>query len=104
MQMALGEGDVSFSTIMKNIGFLMKNLPFAKKKAEKHLKETIAQSEERGGKGMNGQALFALGRLYMGTKRPAEARQCISKAIKVFEHCEIETYKRQAQDALASLN
>ena len=88
---------------MKNIGFLIKNLPFAKKKAENHLIKTLGLSDEIGAKGLKGQALFALGRLYMGKKRHEEAREYLTKAIEVFGLCQIETYKKQAEDALTSL-
>jgi len=104
LQMALGEGEIRFTTILKNIGFLITNLPFAKKKAEKHLKRTIILADEIGSKGLKGQALLDLGLLYMDKKRSEEARECIAKAIEVFELCEIETYKKQALVVLSSLN
>jgi tetratricopeptide (TPR) repeat protein len=102
-QIALGEGDVSFSTMVKNIGFLLKNLPFSAKKAENHFKEAILLADKFEAKGVKGQALLELGRLYAGKKRINEAKDCLMKAIEVFELCEIETFKKQAQDALASL-
>jgi hypothetical protein len=38
LQIVKGEGDLSISTVVKNIGFLLKNVPFAAKKAERHLR------------------------------------------------------------------
>ena len=104
LQMALGEGDIDFGTIFKNIGFLMKKLPFAKTKAEDHLKKTILLADEIGAKNFKGQALFDLGRLYRHKKRKEEAREFLMQAIEVFEVCGIETYKRQAEKVLSSLS
>ena len=104
LQMALGEGDIDFGTIFRNIGFLMKKLPFAKTKAENHLKKTISLADEIGAKNFKGQALLDLGRLYRHQKRKEEARESLMQAIEVFEVCGIETYKRQAEKALSSLS
>jgi len=103
LKMTLGEGDINFATILKNIGFLIKNLPFAKIKAENHLRKAILLADEIGAKSIKGQALLDLGRLYMRKKRQEEAQECLTKAIEVFELCEVETYKKKAKDALASL-
>jgi tetratricopeptide (TPR) repeat protein len=102
-QIALGEGDGSFSTMMKNIGFILKNVPFAAKKAENHFNEAISLADKFEAKGIKGQALLDIGRLYAGKKRINEAKDCLMNAIEVFELCEIETFKKRAQDALASL-
>ncbi len=104
LQMALGKGDINSGTILKNIGFLMKNLPFAKTKAENHLKKTIVLADEIGAKNFKGQALLDLGRLYRYKKRKEEARKFLMQAVEVFEVCGIETYKRQAEKVLSSLS
>ena len=103
LQMALGEGDIGLGAILRNIGFLIKNLPFAKTKAENHLKKTIVLADEIGAKNFKGQALLDLGRLYLYKKRKEEARECLTQAIEVFEQCEIETYKQKAKEILSSL-
>jgi class 3 adenylate cyclase len=104
LQMTLGEGDISFGTIMRNIGFLVKNLPYAKTKAETHLKKTIILADEISSRNLKGQALFDLGRLYLHRNRKHEAQKCLMEAIEVFEQCGIETYKRQAEKHLSSLH
>jgi tetratricopeptide (TPR) repeat protein len=103
-QIALGEGHVSLSTIINNLGFLLKNLPYAAKKAENHLNEAIVLADKFEAMGIKGQALLDLGRLYAGKKRIKEAKDCLMKAIETFELCEIETFKQKAQDTLAALN
>ena len=60
-------------------------------------------AKEIGVKGLLGQAYMDLGLLHKAKKRTAQARECISKAIKVFEECEAEVYLKQANEALESL-
>ena len=87
----------------KNMGFLAKNVPFAGKKAEEHFNEAIEVSKEIGAKGLLGTSYLDLGLLYKSRKRTDQARQCISKAIQIFEECDAEVYLAQANETLASL-
>ena len=103
LQMVEGSGQISLSTIVKNIGFIVKNVPFAGKKAEKHFKKAIEVSEEIGAKYVLGQAYLGLGSLYKAKKRKDQAREYISKAIGIFEETEAEGYLKQAKEALQSL-
>jgi len=93
----------SLSIVIKNIGFLIKNVPFAGRKAEYHLKKAIEAAKEIGAKGVLGQAYLDLGLLHKIKRRNEKARECISEAIKIFEQCEAEVYFKQAKEALASL-
>jgi hypothetical protein len=52
---------VPLSIMVKNIGFIMRNVPFAATKAEEHLKEAIQVSKEIGAKGTLGEAYLDLG-------------------------------------------
>jgi tetratricopeptide (TPR) repeat protein len=102
-QIVEGAGQVSLSIIAKNIGFLIKNVPFASKKAEKHFNRAIELAKEIGMKGTMGMAYLDLGLLHKTKKRTEQARRCISEAIQLFEQCEAEFYLKQAREALASL-
>jgi class 3 adenylate cyclase/tetratricopeptide (TPR) repeat protein len=102
-QMAIGAEPISASTIFKNIGFLVKNVPFASQKAEGYFKKVIEIAGEMGFKPILGGAYFNLGLLYKAKKRTNKARQCISEAIKVFQQCEAEIFVQQAEEALDSL-
>jgi tetratricopeptide (TPR) repeat protein len=102
-QIAEGAGPVSLSIMAKNIGFLIKNVPFASKKAEKHFNRAIEVAKEIGMKGTMGMAYLDLGLLHKTKKRTEQARRCISEAIQLFEQCEAEFYLKQANEALASL-
>jgi class 3 adenylate cyclase/tetratricopeptide (TPR) repeat protein len=93
----------AFSIMAKNIGFLVKNVPFASKKAEEHFNKAIEVIKEIGAKGFLGAVYLDMGLFYKARKRTDQARECISKAIQVFEECEAEVYMKQAKEALASL-
>jgi tetratricopeptide (TPR) repeat protein len=93
----------AFSIMAKNIGFLVKNVPFAGKKAEEHFNKTIELAKEIGAKGLLGTTYLDLGLLHKARKRTDQASQCISKAIQIFEECEAEVYLAQAKEALVSL-
>jgi len=93
----------AFSIMAKNIGFLVRNVPFAGKKAEEHFNKAIEVAKEIGAKNVLGQAYLDLGLLHEAKRRKDQARECLSEAINIFQECEAETYLKQAKEALASL-
>jgi tetratricopeptide (TPR) repeat protein len=103
LQMTTGP-PTTFSILSKNIGFLVKNMPFAGKKAEEHFNRAIEILREIGANGRLGMAYLDLGMLYKGRKRTDRARECISEAIHIFEECKAEVYLIQANEALDSLD
>jgi tetratricopeptide (TPR) repeat protein len=92
-----------FLTLLKNIGSIAKNAPFAERKAQEHFNKAIALFREMGAKGQLGQALLGLGRLYKAKKRNEKARECFSEAVHHFQECDAHVYLKQARDALASI-
>jgi tetratricopeptide (TPR) repeat protein len=92
-----------FFFLMKNMGFLIKTIPFAHKKAEEYLTTAIKTAEEIGAKSVLGQAYLELGKLHKAKGKTEKARECISHAIEAFEKCEADVYLKQAKEALASL-
>ncbi len=102
-QVVLKNGELSLPAKIKNIGFLVKHIPFSSQKAEAHFNKAIAMAKEIGAKGLMGQAYMDLGLLHKGKKRTDQARECISKAIKIFEECEAEVYLKKADVVLKSL-
>jgi class 3 adenylate cyclase/tetratricopeptide (TPR) repeat protein len=96
-------GPTSLSIMAKNIGFLVRNVPFASRKAEDHFNRTIEISKKIGAKPVLGSAYLDLGLLHRVKGKKDQARVCISNAIEIFEQCEAEEYLKQAKDALASL-
>ena len=103
LQIIEGAAPTSLSNVAKNIGFLIKNVPFASRKAEGHFNKAIEVAKEIGAKGLLGQAYVDLGLLHKTKKRTDKARDCISKAIELFKKCEADVFLKQAKDALASL-
>ena len=93
----------AFAPMIKNIGFIAKNVPFASHKAEKHINAAIEVAKEIGAKGILGGAYYDLGLFHKAKKRIDRARQCISEAIKIFEKTEAEGFLKQAKEALESL-
>jgi tetratricopeptide (TPR) repeat protein len=93
----------AFSIIAKNIGFLVRNVPFAGKKAEEHFNKAIEVAKEIGAKGILGQAYLDLGLLHKARRRKDQASKCLSESIQIFEECEAKGYLAQAKEALASL-
>ena len=104
LQVVEGTELPSFSFLARNIGFLVKNVPAAGKKAENHFKTAIAIAKEIGANGWMAGAYMDLGLLHKAKKRNDQAKECISKAINLFEQCEAEVYLQRAKEALASLS
>jgi len=94
---------VSLTTMAKNVGFILKNVPSAGKKAEDHFNKAIEVAKEIGAKGILGQAYLDLGLLHKAKGRTDQAREYITKAIQILEQCETEVFLKQAKEALASL-
>ena len=91
------------SIMAKNIGFLMKNVPFASKKAVEHFNRAIEVSKKIGAKGPLGLAYLDLGMFYKSKKETDKARACLAEAIRIFEQNGAEIYLKQGKEALASL-
>jgi tetratricopeptide (TPR) repeat protein len=103
LQMVEKSVPIKLTTVIKNIGFLVKNVPFAGKKAANHLNKAIEVYREIGSKGWMGMSYLDLGLLHRAKGEKNRARECLSTAIKLFEQCELEKWLRQAREALASL-
>jgi class 3 adenylate cyclase/tetratricopeptide (TPR) repeat protein len=93
-----------FKIIAKNIGFLIKTIPFAAKKAERHYQTAIQAAKEIGAKGVLGQSYLDLGILCKIKQRNDEAKQYISNAIKIFGECKAYVFLKQAAHELESLS
>jgi tetratricopeptide (TPR) repeat protein len=96
-------GPIGLSAMAKNIGFLVKNVPFASKKAEDHFNKAIEVAKEIGAKGTMGMAYLDLGLLHRTKGKTEQAKKCISEAIQIFEQTEAEGFLKQAKEALASI-
>jgi class 3 adenylate cyclase/tetratricopeptide (TPR) repeat protein len=104
LQIVAGENLPSFSIVARNIGFMVKNVPAAAKKANYHFKRSIEVANEVGAKSWIAMSYHDLGLLHKAKKRTDQAKECISKAIEIFEQCEADVFLLQAKEALASLD
>ena len=80
LQMALREQVPPLPVILKNIGFVIVNMPLAGIKARKHLNEAIRMSREFDMPGHLARSLYGLGRLYMAKNQEDRARVCFDEA------------------------
>jgi tetratricopeptide (TPR) repeat protein len=103
LQMVEGAKPINLSTMVKNIGFLVKSVPFAGKRAEDHLNKAIKTAKEIGANGILGEAYLELGLLHRAKGKGEQAMECISEAITLFEQCEADGFLKHAKEALASL-
>ena len=103
LQVAERKGPNSFSFFIKNLGFLLKNAPVAFKNAEECFYRAIEAAEKGGNKTVVGMANLNLGFLYKAKKRGDKSKECITKAVKIFEELEAEVFLKQAKEAIESL-
>jgi len=96
-------GQIKVSSIINNLGFLTKTLPWARRKAENHFRKSIEISEEIGANSMLGMAYLDLGLLDKRRGRTLEARKNISRSIQFLTQCEAGKFLEQARAALKSL-
>jgi tetratricopeptide (TPR) repeat protein len=101
-EMAQTSGPMQVSKILRNIGFLIRNVPFASKNAEYHFNKAIKIAKDISAKNILGQVYLDLG-LLRKTKKKELAQKNLSKAIEIFEQCTSDIYLKQAKDALVSL-
>ncbi|MDY6792397.1 MAG: adenylate/guanylate cyclase domain-containing protein [Thermodesulfobacteriota bacterium] len=94
----------SIGKLIRNIGFLVKNYPFAAGKAEAHFKKVIEFAKVMGAKGTLAQAYLDLGLLHKKKNQTDLAKKCLSESIHIFEKCGSEAYAKQAKEELASLS
>jgi class 3 adenylate cyclase/tetratricopeptide (TPR) repeat protein len=103
LKMVEASGPKGLSLIARNIPFLIRNIPFADKKARKHLEEAIRVAREVGAKGWMGGCYLDLGLLHRAKKRKEKARECLTEAVRLLGECEAEPLLKRAKEALESL-
>jgi|WetSurMetagenome_2_1015567.scaffolds.fasta_scaffold05743_2 class 3 adenylate cyclase/tetratricopeptide (TPR) repeat protein len=101
--MAQGTGRKKLSTIFKNLGFLLKNALFADRKAMEYLNRAVEVAREIGANETHGRACLSLGLLHKARGRDEQARECLVRAVKMFEDCAAEAYLKEAKEALLDL-
>ncbi len=79
-EMALRRRRAPASLILRNLGFVLRNAPFAARKARRHLEEAVGLARKIGNTSMAGHALLTLAELQSATRHELEARQLLSEA------------------------
>ena len=102
-QIAEGATSISPLNFARNIGFLVKTVPFADRKADFHFRKSMEIVKDIGANSLLARTYLDCGLLYKAKKRSEKAREYISKAIEIFEQCEAEIYLKQAKEELAAL-
>ena len=99
----ISKGSAIRPSIIQNIGFLIKKVPFAKDIAEGHFKKAIEVGGQIGAEGIQGQACLDLGLMYMEKGNTEQARKFLSSAIPLLDRCDIRLYTNQAKKAMKAL-
>jgi tetratricopeptide (TPR) repeat protein len=102
--MVLGEEEVNLSIMLRNLVFLLKTIPLAKRRAESHFRKAIEVSIEIGANGILASAHFDLGRLHKAKGRIEQAKEHIGKAVQLLEDGEALVFLQQAREAMKSLS
>jgi class 3 adenylate cyclase/tetratricopeptide (TPR) repeat protein len=104
LNMVSSPGGVSLPVLIKNLGFIARNILTSADASEGHFREALRIYEQMGATGSCGESYIGLTRLYAATKRKDEARECALKAVDCFERAGVETYLREARNLLDSLD
>jgi len=102
LQIVCRKGKKGISFLLRNAEFLMKNLPYAEKKAEVHFLSAIEVAQEIGAKNILAQSNLGMGLLSLEMNEISKAKDYLSKAVDLFRRCEAEIYLTQAEAALAT--
>ncbi len=89
LQLALGTARPPFRVILKNLWFLLRTIPVARRKARRHFEEVARSAGEYNMPGYLAKALFGLGLLSRAKKDFREARSFFEDALQVAETSEL---------------
>jgi class 3 adenylate cyclase/tetratricopeptide (TPR) repeat protein len=98
-----GNKALGIPVMIKNIGFIFKNVPSAHEKAIYWYTKAIELAEETGAIGIKAQAHFDLGILHRIKKQNNQARDHLEKAVEIFEEVGAYAFLKQAKKELNSL-
>lgn len=103
LKLSKRESKMSLAELLKNDGFILRNVPSAAKKAEEHFRSAIETATEIGARGILGQSLLGLGLLYKSKGKKDAAREYFLKAIELFSACEADTFLAKTNKSLSEL-
>ncbi len=89
--------------LIKNLGFVLTNVPFARTKARRNLEEAIRRCRVIDMPGHLARCLLDMGMLHKASKRIPAARACFAEALAVAETVRAQNIAEKAKAALGSL-
>ena len=104
LQMVLGEKKPPLKTLLRNLGFVLRTLPLAARKAERHLQEAVRRAQEVGMPLHLARGLLDLGLLCQAKRRPAEARRYLEEARQIADPLALVPLSKRIRQALAALD
>ena len=104
-QIATRTQPLKFWSAIKNLGFILKEVPFAKRKAKAYLNQVKQVGEAVGATGfVHGHALLNLGLLHQQSGSQEQAKECLVEAQRLLSQCNSETGCQQVRQALRALD
>ncbi len=104
LRMVLGEERPPLPIILRNLGFLLRTLPVAARKARRHIEAAVEHARRLDMPSRLAMSLYSLGLLHKAKRRPAEARACLEEARPIAASVEAATLVDQIDAALQSLD
>jgi class 3 adenylate cyclase/tetratricopeptide (TPR) repeat protein/predicted Ser/Thr protein kinase len=104
LKIVLREGPRDPKAILKNLRFILTSVPFASRRAERHLRKSIALSRKIGALCAEGQAQYDLGLLCEARKKTFKARRHLRRAVSIFEEIDALCRLGDSRRALARLD
>lgn len=88
-RMAMGEMELPFGTILRNLWFIVRTLPLAHRKARCHYEEVVRSARVYNMPGLQAKALYGLGVLSESKKEYKKASVYLEEALRVAEMSEL---------------
>ena len=104
LQMVLRERPVPTDILVRNLGFVLRTLPVAARKARRHLEEAMRMARAAAIPAVMARSLLNLGRLCETKRRWREARTHLDEAHRIAETLESPLLTERIRAAIASLN
>ena len=104
LQMILREQPVPTDILLRNLGFALRTLPVAGRKARRHLEEAIRMARAAAIPAVLARSLLDLGRLCQTKRRWREARTHLDEARQIAETLESPRLTARIRAAIESLN
>lgn len=103
LEMATGKELPPPAVILRNLGFLLRTLPFAAAKARRHLEAAVAECRRLDAPYYLAASLTSLGRLHKAKGRPGEAKACFEEARPIAKAVDMPALVDQIDAAVADL-